>query len=435
MSSTKADTSGHVRALDTAGHVRALDGVRGLAILLVFLYDCLRPEAGGPINYVIRRICTAGWIGVDLFFVLSGFLITGILLDSKGRPGYFSSFFLRRSVRIFPLYYIALAFTFVVLPMWCRWSGGHPELESKLAALSADQVWYWTYLQNWLFAFRQSWPEPDYLKHFWSLAIEEQFYLVWPFVVAAVSLRSMPALCLAMIGTSVAVRTGLYLNGYHWVTTFAPTICRLDGLAMGALAATLLRTDSWRDRVTRWSPPIAAASLVGLFAVDKVWPVLANDHVGTHTIGHTFFAVVFASFIVTARTSGERSWLARGLSNSFLVLLGQLSYGLYVFHRPIHKFVLGWNLDGLPAGLRSYAEFAATLGLSLLVAGLSWILIEKPMLRLKRYFPRPDETRDSSNPPPAPEAESVQPTPDPDYHWPVREPKEPRGAEVVTSLR
>ena len=125
-----------------AEHLPALDGIRGLAILLVFLYDCLRPAEGGAVNYVVRRICTAGWIGVDLFFVLSGFLITGILLDTAGRRGYFSSFFLRRSVRIFPLYYLALAVTFIGLPWFCQATGRAPELQEGLKTLAADQVWY-----------------------------------------------------------------------------------------------------------------------------------------------------------------------------------------------------------------------------------------------------------------------------------------------------
>lgn len=378
-----------------SGHLTALDGIRGLAILLVFLYDCLRPAGGGPINFVVRRICTAGWIGVDLFFVLSGFLITGILLDTAGRRGYFSSFFLRRSVRIFPLYYLALAVTFIGLPWYCRATGAAPELQQGLATLSADQWWYWTYLQNWLFAFRQSWPEPQYLKHFWSLAIEEQFYLVWPFVVGLAPRRWMAPLCLGLIGTALAARTGLYLNGFHWVTTFAPTICRLDGLAMGALAATLLRDPVWRTRLVRWSPWCLAIALPGMFLLDKVWPVLVNDRIGTHTIGHTLFAVVFASLIVTTATRRPDQWLSRGLSIHPLTLLGKLSYGLYVVHRPIHKFVETLDAGWIPESLRGYAVFAATLSLSLAAAALSWVCIERPLLSLKRYFPRPDEVRDS----------------------------------------
>ena len=396
------------------GHLTALDGVRGLAILLVFLYDCLRPAGGGPINYVVRRVCTAGWIGVDLFFVLSGFLITGILLDTAGRRGYFSSFFLRRSVRIFPLYYLALAITFIGLPWYCRATGAAPELEQGLARLSADQWWYWTYLQNWLFAFRQSWPEPQYLKHFWSLAIEEQFYLVWPFVVALTPRRWMAPLCFGLIGTALAARTALYLNGFHWVTTFAPTVCRLDGLAMGGLAATLLRDPAWRMRLSRGAPWFFAMALPGLFVLDKVWPVLVNDRIGTHTIGHTLFAAIFAALIVTAATSRPQQLLSRALSIRPLTLLGQLSYGLYVLHRPVHRYVESIDLGSVPDSLRSYAAFAMTLGLSLGVASLSWVLVERPILSLKRFFPRPDQlprkARDEVNP------QSVQEPSFEDYH-------------------
>lgn len=372
-------------------HLPALDGIRGLAILLVFLYDCLRPAEGGVVNYVVRRVCTAGWIGVDLFFVLSGFLITGILLDTAGRRGYFSSFLLRRSVRIFPLYYLALAVTFVGLPWFCQMTGRAPELQEGLKTLATDQVWYWTYLQNWLFAFRQSWPEPQYLKHFWSLAIEEQFYLVWPFVVALTPRRWMGTVCLSLIAVALGTRTYLYLNGFPWVTTFVPTVCRLDGLAMGGLAALLIRDPVWRARLARWTPALALVSFFGLFALDKVWPVLVNDRIGTHTIGHTLYAVMFAAFIVATATRTAGTWLPRLLSWRGLTLLGQLSYGLYVIHRPVHRFVESFDASVLPESIRGYALFAATLGLSLAIAWLSWVCIERPILSLKRYFPRPDQ--------------------------------------------
>ncbi len=158
-------------------HRPALDGVRGIAILVVFLYDCLKLPSGGIVNLLGRKLSSAGWTGVDLFFVLSGFLITGILLDSRGQPGYFRSFFARRSLRIFPLYFTALWVTFVGVPWLAHfWSPAAP-VAQRVAVLSQDQVWFWTYMQNWMFAFRGIWPDVNYLNHFWSLAVEEQFYL------------------------------------------------------------------------------------------------------------------------------------------------------------------------------------------------------------------------------------------------------------------
>jgi peptidoglycan/LPS O-acetylase OafA/YrhL len=180
--------------MQSGQRIPALDGIRGLAIALVMfhhftLYGGMRPDF--VLDKVYRHVALVGWVGVDLFFVLSGFLITGILHDSRSDRHYFRNFYMRRTLRIFPLYYGVLAATFLVLPLVLDVSGSCREL-------LRDQAWYWTYLINVQIGL-DYWPSCFVLGHFWSLAVEEQFYLVWPLLLYLLGRRGMLALCVTCI--------------------------------------------------------------------------------------------------------------------------------------------------------------------------------------------------------------------------------------------
>src|SRR5205823_1934832 len=157
-----------------------------------FLLGGFRPAVA--LDRIAVVLVEPGWSGVDLFFVLSGFLITGILCDAKGRDGYFRNFFTRRILRIFPLYYGFLGVVFLLLPRVTPF-GRH------LAALLHYQVWYWTYLLNVLISLR-GWPPVADFNHFWLLAVEDQFYLVWPFVVYMLGRRALLAACVGIAAGS-----------------------------------------------------------------------------------------------------------------------------------------------------------------------------------------------------------------------------------------
>ncbi|HEX6407837.1 MAG TPA: acyltransferase, partial [Gemmatimonadales bacterium] len=134
------------RASFTIGHLPALDGLRGVAILLVMGYHILETFPGGPeVPDLVTRLASVGWIGVDLFFVLSGFLITGILYDTKGSPGFFRNFYIRRVLRIFPLYYGFLALFCLILPAL------GPN-DAAIVELHRACPWYWSYLANFYMA-------------------------------------------------------------------------------------------------------------------------------------------------------------------------------------------------------------------------------------------------------------------------------------------
>ena len=372
-------------------HRSALDGVRGIAILTVFLYDCLKVPTGGVVNYLLRKASVSGWIGVDLFFVLSGFLITGILLDSRGKSGYLRSFFARRSLRIFPLYFLALWFTFIAVPQLAHvWSPALP-VAHRVHELSREQFWFWTYLQNWRFAFHGHWPEVNYLNHFWSLAVEEQFYLVWPFVVGWCSRNALRRVCWACIGLALGLRVGLWMAGAPTVALYVTTITRMDSLCIGGILAMGLRSPVWYPRLTRWAWPAMGLLAIVIIGVDLVWPLLKTEKVGSQTIGHTLLGAMFGCFIFSAAAVSPRHWFARILSLRVLTLPGQFSYAMYVIHRPIYKLFLKLDWSVLPQSLQPVGILGATLLGTLVVSGLSWKFFEKPFLSLKAFFPRPEE--------------------------------------------
>ena len=219
------------------GHLPALDGLRGVAVLLVLGFHFLHLDGREelPFDRAVLAAAGAGWCGVDLFFVLSGFLITGILLDAKGSEGWLSTFWTRRALRIFPLHYAYLAALFLVAP-WLLPAAG-------LAVPATTQAWFWTYSGNVLFALRGTFDgAPSFTAHLWSLAVEEQFYLVWPLVVALLTRRGVAWACLTAIAGAAALRFALLSHGPELANAaYVLMPSRMDALAIGGLAATLAR--------------------------------------------------------------------------------------------------------------------------------------------------------------------------------------------------
>lgn len=373
-------------------HRPALDGIRGLAILLVMAYDCLKLPASGPVAFVARKISSSGWLGVDLFFVLSGCLITGILLDTKGKTGYLRSFFIRRSLRIFPLYYFALVVAFFVVPALAMFFPAMQPVSSRVMELSEHQWWFWTYLQNWYFTFHRDWPAIHYLNHFWSLAIEEQFYLVWPFVVALFARKSLAQFCMALVVIAFVLRVMLLNDGAPSVALYVMTVTRMDSLCLGALVAIGLRNAQVYKWMLRWCwLPIVGLGLC-VVGIDVFWPVLKSGSAGAQTIGHSLMGGLFAATIFTAAVASPKHWLARILSLKWLTIWGKYSYAIYIMHRVIYRLVLKIDLPEMSSTLSAITVFATTLALSLVAAAVSWKFFEQPILSLKSRFPRPDET-------------------------------------------
>ena len=369
-----------------AGVIPALDGLRGIAIILVLLHHMTyyRPTSG--IDALIGDVVFFFWTGVDLFFVLSGFLITGILLDTRDSERYFTTFYARRILRIFPLYYLVLFLAFVVLP---KFPAVHPLLAGQ--ADLPPQWPYWLYGANFLIADR-GWVH-GWVDVSWSLAIEEHFYLVWPLVIWLCPPRLVAVLCAVIILAEPAARVFARESMVHVLPIYVLTWFRLDGLAMGALLA-LAQRRGLLPSLDRWAPVVAIAAVAG---------IIVCAIMGGHTwwwnrwmqqYGYSLIAIAAGAMLVSAISRPADSLWPRMLSAGWLRAFGKYSYCLYLIHAPVMRAVreyvfnpeeyamLGiapWNAQVLFYGAATAPAFA--------LAWLSWRWFEAPILGLKARFP------------------------------------------------
>src|SRR5580692_8995723 len=301
-----------------------LDAVRGLAVLLVLLHNTdVYPSLH------LGLIAGNGWMGVDLFFVLSGFLITGILLDTKQSERYFQNFYARRCLRIWPLYYSALLFMFVIVPL-LRPSEAH-------AIFGARSSPWWAYplfLHNFLVPIPSS--ATGLLGVTWSLAVEEQFYLVWPLVVRFCTEAQLRRIAIAVICLSPALRFYLSL---HQVNIYSNTFCRLDGLMAGALLALVVRSAGF-------VPSTFVTQAWILFLVSAPL-ALVIETFHARWIGFSLIAAASVSFVYLALFSTQK-WLRLILTNRFLVYTGTISFGIYILEKIPLDAAKSFHLDRHP---------------------------------------------------------------------------------------
>ena len=372
------------------GHLPALDGVRGVAILLVVLlhFRDYTTRSATLDDRIFLWLASGGWMGVDLFFVLSGFLITGILLDAKGAPHYFKNFYMRRALRIFPLYYAVLALHILALPL--VEPAGSPELRTLLER----QGWYWGYLTNVFGALYPSGAEVYGLGHFWSLAIEEQFYLVWPLVIWLTPARRVQAVCLGAVAVSLGLRIWLNAAGAHPMVAYMLTPAHMDGLALGGLVAVEIRKPRGRALIAAsWKPAVAIAGVFLLYLVYRTgslrWEPPIPNVVIFAALSLLFAGVVGATVVAEPGTVFQRVF-----GNPVLRSFGKYSYAIYVFHNPIAYWMhrAGFSVADLPTVGGShlparllYILLGTTLSYAVAVA--SWHLLEKRFLALKDRFP------------------------------------------------
>jgi peptidoglycan/LPS O-acetylase OafA/YrhL len=369
---------------EAGGRIASLDGVRGLAILGVMLFHMtILPTAGNRFDVAWLNLMGLGWSGVTLFFVLSGFLITGILFDSKDKAHYFRNFYARRVLRIFPLYYAVVFFCLVVLPQF-----DHPKVQN-FGRIEGEGWWYWLYLSNFLI-FKTGQFRHGVLDVSWSLAIEEQFYLVWPIVVLLLNRRALMWLCGAIVLTAVATRCAMIAGGVSLISVYAFTLSHVDALAIGAFLALAARSPGGLRRFVvpgRLLVLLGVATILGL-ATARV--SLGGDTAVMTGVGYTLLALMYGGLLVLALEAPNWS---RAFANPFLRTLGKYSYALYLFNNPIRAVV-----RDLVYGPASFATFMGSampgqilfyvlsFALTLPLAWLSWHLFEKHFLALKRLF-------------------------------------------------
>lgn len=369
------------------GHIPTLDGIRGLAItmvLCVHFFMSYKPQ--NFLELAIQKISAHGNLGLDLFFMLSGFLITGILLDTKSSAHYLRNFLVRRFLRIFPLYYLVLALVLLVLWMIPA------EYQPFYAKAWEAQPWAWTYLLNVFIASEGAWTVP-YLGHFWSLAVEEQFYIVWPFVVYRLSPQRLMQFSTVLVVLSTVLLAWMEIAGVSKVTIHVLTPLRLNALCLGAWLATWLREPSVvqtglgmiRKRALQVFVGSALLKLV-IFGTVKCFPHLRETLEALRTLS---WLGIFASLHLSAVALPSSSVIIRGLCLRPLTFLGQYSYGIYIFHHFIswpaqHYHSIGWLTEKLGhQTLAVLVNGSLGIGLSIALAWLSFHAIEKHFLRWK----------------------------------------------------
>ncbi len=360
-------------------HMPALDGVRGLAILMVFAvhYGEIL-DYGSKFDHLVSRGLDPFWSGVDLFFVLSGFLITGILLDTKGSPDYFSRFYWRRAVRIVPLYFAFLTFVFLMMRPFYQlvlhrdlWAGESP-------------WWYVTYMANW----KANHADGDaHISHLWSLAVEEQFYLVWPLIIFLCSRRRFAVVCAVVAASALAIRTVLVALHAPNSAIYRLTVTRMDALAIGAFAAFIAR-GRWADAARRFTAPVGALALllvtgIGIHARSLDFGNPLTQTVGTSALDLTYGCLVYAA----------AAWNGTGpltpLGWGWLRAVGRYSYCIYVIHMTPHLILMKHAnafIDRMPLILQSVARLSYPVVMFLgvfAVAKFSWHYFEAPLLKLK----------------------------------------------------
>lgn len=344
----------------------ALDGIRGIAIIAVLVFHCsLRLEGAW------RIAGSWGWMGVDLFFVLSGFLITGILLDARGTPTrfYYGGFYGRRVLRILPAF-VLIMITLVSAPTLTG------QTNEAHFLLTSHQAWYWAFLANALIA-TYGWAAViPQTAPFWSLAVEEQFYIIWPSVVRHLSPRGVIRLGFALIVVVAIVRAVLARLGVNVITLYASMPTRADLLAWGAVLAALVRLPGGLAIIRRFMWPAFVVAFVVLVFV--VLRFQSSYYWSTAMVigGYPAIAVTATSMIAMAII-----YEPAVLRFSWLTGIGRISYGLYLWHMTSIA-VVAELMDHITPWLIPLA-----FALSLVPTLFSWYLIEQPALSLKRFAP------------------------------------------------
>jgi peptidoglycan/LPS O-acetylase OafA/YrhL len=368
-------------ALPIAGrHIPALDGIRGLAVILVVanhLMRSLQAEFSFGQRNLLAQSVTFGWIGVDLFFVLSGFLITGILFDQKTSDHYFKNFYARRALRIFPLYYGALLVILLLRAVWPE--GGEPIYGWE------NPAWMWVYMTNIVIAAREA-GGFGILDHFWSLAVEEHFYLFWPLVVFLFNRRQLIWVAAGVCITVFIVRAGLVLAGTDAGAIYVLTPLRLDSLCLGALLALLVRSPYGIQKL------IAPAKIVGVLAALGIIGIVTSrqsfDHINSamQSFGYSLLAIFFGALLIVGLTSPLRHIF----NTRVLRWFGKYSYGIYVWHPIVFVLLLhtepGRTLRVGSGIVEMIAAIVMALTVTIIITLLSWNLWENQFLKLKRYF-------------------------------------------------
>jgi peptidoglycan/LPS O-acetylase OafA/YrhL len=347
--------------------IKVLDGFRGLAILLV-------------IGYHYLDFFSFGWTGVDLFFVLSGFLITGKLVESLGSAHYFRTFYIKRILRIVPLYYVMLLLFFVLIPFLL------PSFVSvSFKELLREQIFYWTFVVN-IYDAIHGWPLNVTLIHFWSLACEMQFYLLWPFIIyffynQGKGLRII--LIFFCIAGLLFRMDGQFFLPFNDIYRYVLLPCRIDAFSAGALLYLFLR----KDKVAAYKTGLLFTALMAL-AVVLVWIVTKQTawHYSVDMVrkyGFTLDAIFWAT-LMGFFLSGGQNFINRIFSGRWMTSLGKYSYGMYIFHWPLYIIISRQYIFNVGTRDKTWLLAAVAFAVTYFCSLASYHLLEKHFLNLKQ---------------------------------------------------
>ncbi len=368
-------------------HIKELDGARGIAVIVVMLFHFVHIPfvSENRFDLFVINFLHLGWIGVDLFFVLSGFLITRILIHEKREQKfskYLSRFYAKRSLRIFPLYYAYLIFIFLIfLPLFLQKLDHNEQL--KLVEAKNAQLWFWLYVSNIKQVVNGKFFGAG-VSHLWSLSIEEQFYLFWPLIVYYFKLANIKRITIGIIILSPLLRIICLQLGMPLLSIYFFTFTRLDALSMGALVAILSIQNVKIDflKLIRFIVFLSIVSIVIIYyfgIIPESSPVICS-------IGYSLLALTFGCLILLLQSTYDFKF--RSFFNTkYLTFMGKYSYGLYLFHPLVRNVVL--RILGNPFVILGsqilWTIFFIILstGLSIILALLSWNLFEKWFLKLK----------------------------------------------------
>ncbi len=373
----------------SSDHLPELDGLRGVAIALVMLVHFTTLNGLSGWDYPFQVTEAFAWIGVDLFFVLSGFLITGILVDSRNDPNGMIYFYGRRALRILPVYYGLLFLYTVVFPLLLP--AGHGILP---AVWVTDPGWYWTFLSNFLFVQLGRFPD-EVMAVSWSLAVEEQFYLVWPWIVRSLDDKSLEKFCWGALGFTAVLRVGLLAAGWEGVPIYVFTPARLDGLAVGALLALWRRTPEGSAKLRRWRKPACQYGFAALLACLVADAFLADDPTAERWLVLLSFPTLafFFGGVLAFSLESAGEW-GRFLRWRPLCLLGIWSFPIYLLNNAIAEGArrLGYdpNLLTTPASrwAGQIAFYIVVGGACIALGALFHYALERPAQKLKNKLPR-----------------------------------------------
>ena len=365
-----------------------LDGIRGVAILLVLCWHYFAGVRFQPENAFLqffKNMLSFSWSGVDLFFVLSGFLIGGILMDNRESKNYFKVFFIRRICRIFPMYFMLL-FGFLLLKSVID-HDNNPGADWLFGGFHS--LWpYVTFVQNFFMSIGEILRPPS-LAVTWSLSVEEQFYLILPFALWIIPHKKVPHICLFLIVSAPVIRTFIMVQpNFHNSAAFVLLPSRMDSLLIGVLGAWMLREKKVHDIFKKNIEFIKNVCLIlatgaMLFAVGQ----FGHLSLAMTPIGYTWLAILYLGIIYVGLLS-EHGWTKSVFMLRPLRWLGCRSYTIYLFHQLILG-VFHYIINGSgPSLTKSYGFLWTLLAwvTTILFAALSWILVEKPFIRFGRRY-------------------------------------------------